>query len=838
MKSHWSVQSFLAGPGGSDSQSGANRTARCFLLQGRVQGLGVRPAIARLAANLNLNGMVQNTGDGVFIHVEGEPAAVTAFTSQLSGRMPALAQFVVAQCSTVSVIEATQFRIVDGCADGHANCQANGPLAAQVPVDLGLCQECRAELADSPNRRFEYPFSSCTQCGPRYSIIEAMPFERHDTSMKAFALCDACQQEFQDPTNRRYHAQTNACPDCGPRVSFESAVPTNDVADDAIAQAVGLIRAGGILALKGIGGYQLVCDATSEHAVRRLRQAKQRRIKPLAVMVRREEILSRVLLPVELEILNSPENPILIVDDIQHAGLASHVNPATNSLGLIFATTPLHAVLLEELQRPLVVTSGNGQSEPLVYENAAARELLAGLVDGWLHHDRAIERPLDDSVVRMIAGRSVTIRAARGLTPMPSAVCSSHAILAVGADQKVACGISNGQQAILGPHLGDMTTLGARQRFLKHVASLQQLYRTSPEVIVHDLHPDYFTTRWASEQKQRTIAVQHHHAHVVSGMIEQNLLDQEVLGIAFDGTGFGTDGTIWGGEFLLVSKHVFRRVGSLLTFALPGGDLAVLEPWRIAVSLLRSAMPDLQAEEIAGFWKCGEANIRHRNTDHENKPRELPDDMGWAVNRSGSSPTVWQVSQVQRLVDSGISPLTSSMGRVFDGIASLVLGITHVEYEGEAAVRLEAACTADPRQLNPSEMVAGHWPGSWNDCELVVDDQSIVRIDWRPVVQQIVAAIQQGRPVSEIALQFHASVANLVAAVAMRWPDYPIVLAGGCFQNRTLTELVVNKLRAFDRIIAGPGIIPPNDGGLAAGQLAIAAAILDQEAQQGERSCV
>ncbi len=837
MKSHRSLQSLEAGPGVSDSQSEANRTARCLLLQGRVQGLGVRPAIARLAADLNLNGMVQNTGDGVFIHVEGEPAAVTAFTSQLSSRMPALAQFVIAQCTPASVIEATQFRIIDGRVSGHTNGQANGPLAAQVPIDLGLCQECREELTVTTDRRFQYPFSSCTQCGPRYSIIEAMPFERHDTSMKAFPLCDACQQEFQDPTDRRYHAQTIACPDSGPRVSFESAVPENDVSDDAIAQAVALIRAGGILALKGIGGYQLVCDATSEHAVRRLRQVKQRRSKPLAVMVRREEIFSRALLPVELAILNSPENSILIVDNIQHAGLASQVSPATNSLGLFFATTPLHAVLLEELQRPLVVTSGNGQSEPLVYENAFARELLAGLVDGWLDHDRAIERPLDDSVVRIIAGRSVTIRPARGLTPMPLAVYSSHAILAVGADQKVACAISNGQQAIVGPHLGDMATVGARQRFLKHVASLQQLYRTSPDVIVHDLHPDYFTTRWASEQKQRTIAVQHHHAHVVSGMIEQNLLDQEVLGIAFDGTGFGTDGTIWGGEFLLASKYDFRRVGSLQTFALPGGDLAVHEPWRIAVSLLRSAMPDLQAEEIAGFWKCGEVKTRHRNANQEDKPPEIPDDNRWAVNESGSSPTVSQISQVQKLVDSGISPFTSSMGRVFDGIASLVLGITHVEYEGEAAVRLEAACTADPSRLNQSKTVDGHWPDGWADCELVVDNQSMVRIDWRPVVQQVVAAIQRGRPVSEIALQFHASVANLVAAVAIRWPDYPIVLAGGCFQNRILTEMVIDKLRALDRIIAGPGIIPPNDGGLAAGQLAIAAAILDQEAQQGKRSC-
>ncbi|MBC7966675.1 MAG: carbamoyltransferase HypF [Fuerstia sp.] len=468
-----------------------------------------------------------------------------------------------------------------------------------------------------------------------------------------------------------------------------------------------------------------------------------------------------------------------------------------NSLGVLLPTTPLHALLLNELKTPLVVTSGNQDSEPLAFDEREARRSLREVADGWLHHDRPIERPIDDSVVRLIAGQAVTMRAARGMAPMRLPLKTHHSILAVGGEQKVACALSNGRQAVLGPHIGDMSSLAVRRRFVEHTTSLEQLYGAEPTVIAHDLHPDYFTTRWAADQGLRTVGVQHHHAHVVSGMLQHGLLDQQVLGVAFDGTGYGPDGTIWGGEFLLTTKTEFRRVASLMPFVLPGGEASIREPWRAAVSLLSAAIPEITAEQMA----------------------EL-------LTRNGL-PTLFQIRQVQQLVRSRLSPLTSSMGRLFDGVASMVLGVGTAGFEGEPAMRLEAAC--DETDADRS------WPLADRTFEPTEAEQ---RVDWRPIVRQVVRELQSGQSASVIAMRFHRAIANAVGMVAERFPGYPVVLSGGCFQNRILTELVVDELRQQSRTVASPGTIPPNDGGLAAGQIAIAAAILEAEEQQEKSRCV
>ena len=834
--------------------------ARQILLQGRVQGLGVRPAIAKLALRLKLNGTVTNTSEGVVIHLEGQESEIARFQILLADEMPPLADYRVGRIVDVHVAGCQGFAIVAGSDSAVAT-------AADVPTDLAMCSECARELTDRTDRRFGYAFSSCTQCGPRYSIVRAMPYERRDTSMASYCLCSYCEAEFRHSEDRRFHAQTVACPDCGPQIWFEAESSSDRVTGiQAITAAGGILRAGGILALKGLGGYQLLCDATNETAVQRLRERKRRYSKPLAVMISAcefshpgksggspndvgwdQRLVSRAGPPdsgslggpalallagptlrandispdessfapgsisdAEFAALTSPANPIVILDNAQLPSLAPNVRSGMNSLGVLLPTTPLHALLLNDVRTPLVVTSGNENSEPLAFEATAAKLSLCGVADGWLHHDRPIERPVDDSVVRVMGGQVVTIRAARGIAPLRLPVHTRHMILAVGGEQKVACALSNGRQVVLGPHLGDMSSLEVRHRFVEHTKSLQQLYGAEPTVIAHDLHPDYFTTRWAADQGLRTIGVQHHHAHVVSGMLQHGLLDQEVLGFAFDGTGFGTDGTIWGGEFLLTTKTEFRRVASLTPFVLPGGEAAIREPWRIAVSLLSAAIPEITAEQTAQLLSRRAAAIPNAHNDHRN-----------------ALPTVAQICQVQRLVNSGIGPWTSSMGRLFDGVASVVLGICTAGFEGEPAMRLEDECDAtDPDQWSPPS------------CCTLESTAAGIRVDWRPIMRHVVTDLQLGKSVSVIAMRFHRAMAGAVDMVAERFPCYPVVLSGGCFQNRILTELVVDTLRQKSRTVASPGKIPPNDGGLAAGQIAVAAARLEAEENQENSSCV
>ncbi len=798
-------------------------TANRFQLQGCVQGRGVRPAIVRLAAELQLHGFVANRLGGVEVHVEGDCRSIGQFAARLQSELPAAADVQQLRRSSSSLLNLPNFEI--------RTAESTGTVSTFVPQDLAVCPQCINEVADAADRRAGYAFTSCTNCGPRYSIIETMPYERSQTTMRFFELCEDCRAEYTGFDDRRFHAQTNACTDCGPAVWCEDALrPTTACGQDAIGAAAKMLNDGGIVALKGIGGYQLLCDATNEPAVRRLRDRKRRRSKPLPIMIDAANV--RAEFPA---VFVAASNPIVLVASHLIDGLAASVHPNLNTVGVMLPTTPLHWLLLWECGGPLVVTSGNTEGEPLAYENDEAIAELHDVADLFLHHNRAIARPIDDSVVQTSGNRTVTIRAARGIAPLPLDLQTERSILAVGGHQKVAVALSNGKQSVLGPHIGDLDSLAARERFVSHTKSLIKLYGTEPEVIVHDLHPDYFTTRWAAEQPQPTIAVQHHHAHVVSGMLEHGWLDRTVLGVAFDGTGYGTDGTVWGGEFLVATATGFQRVAHLRPFVLPGGELAVRQPWRVALSMLTDA--------------AGSATTI-----------ELLDRQADQV----------QLESLAKLVERRRSgPVTTSAGRLFDGVSALLLSLADASFAGEPAMRLEAVCdvsdllsysipitvcredassnneqgrlglsAANPQfntlwglaALDPSHPIAQRLADLANNT---------LQLDWRPMLVQIVADLDHGVDVGAIAMRFHRSMAGAIVRVVREFVDLPIVLSGGCFQNRVLTDLVGEQLADHSQLVGFPGVIPPNDGGLAAGQLAIAAARLEEtQSNLGAAACV
>lgn len=773
-----------------------------FLLQGCVQGVGVRPAVARLAIHLGLCGTVGNGLDGVAIHVEGTASQLDRLAERLPTSMPdgATVRQIVRRPATVAGWE--EFRI-----------QSGGPgrrLATVVPPDAAVCTECLSDVDDSRNRRAGYAFVTCTNCGPRYSIIETMPYEREQTAMRVFEQCPQCQTEYQGSADRRFHSQTNACPACGPQMGLAtpprlaegqgtylldaggfapariSRVPPEpdgtggsaraDATNSPLEAATAVLRRGGIVALKGIGGFQLLCDAADDSAVRRLRQRKRRAAKPLAVMVEPQRLSGAR--PEEQAAIRGSAGAIVLIDGRVLIGLSQEIAPGLETVGVMRPTSPLHALLLRSADRPLVVTSGNVDGHPLAYDSATAPLELQAVADLILDHNRTIVRPVDDSVVHCIAGREVTIRAARGIAPLLLPLASDRQVLAVGGHQKGAIALSNGRQCVLGPHLGDLDTTAARERYVEQAQALQRLYDVQPELVAHDLHPDYFTTRWSATLGIPTMAVQHHHAHIAAGMLEHAWLDREVLGIAFDGTGLGSDGTIWGGEFLRATSTDVERVGSLRPFPLLGGEQAIREPWRIGFCLVADA--------------CGwEAAVQctSRRIDQQRLTRLLP-----MLRRGG-----------------GLR--TTSVGRLFDGVAALVLGVSDSSFEGQPAMMLEAACDRSVR--DPYELP-------------VREEAGLLRLDWRPVVTAIVDDLQRQTAAGRIAMRFHRAVAEAVRVVAVQWGELPVVLGGGCFQNRVLTELVYERLEDRQSPVGLPGRIPPNDGGLSAGQLAIAAARLDR----------
>jgi hydrogenase maturation protein HypF len=749
-----------------------------FLLRGHVQGIGIRPAIARLAHQWNLKGFVRNCPAGVEAFTEGEAAAIEAFEAGL--RVLLANKGVVSKASFPNTdqprFDSARFGLPDRFSIEAS--EMGGGLRTPIPQDINVCESCLKDTESAENRKYQYAFTSCTACGPRYSIIRAMPYDRAATSVSQFALCVECSREYETPDDRRFHAQTNACPSCGPVIwCSDSSGRVVAHEHEAVAVACQAICNGQIVALKGVGGYLLLADATSESAVTRLRARKQRPTKPLAVLVANLAMAESLaqLSAEDRRQLTSPTGPIVLVRARPGNGLPANLHPGLCEIGLMLPATVLHHEIARRCG-PLVATSGNLEGDPLEYTVEAAEQRLHNVADLFLHHDRPIERPIDDSVVRVIAGRQVNLRLARGLAPyafdIPDKWRTERHFVALGGEQKSALAIYNGHQAALCPHIGDLGSVGSRERFVSQLDSLKSLYRVDHPVLVTDLHPGYFTTALAQESQCETDAVQHHHAHLAVAMLEHHWLDREVLGVVWDGTGYGSDATVWGGEFLIGTSNDFQRVAHLRPFRLFGGEAAIREPRRVAISLLNETFGPKRAMQITQR-------------------------LGWSTEHA-------QLAAVYQKPRLGVT--TTSAGRLFDAVAAIVLGVERADFEGYPAMLLESACDLTSNGFYP----------------VPITDSLPYQLDWRPLVQSICDDLQCEVSPGTIAMRFHRSLAVAIGAICQRFPRLPIALCGGVFQNRILVELVSEELHERRESVGFPGTIPPNDGGLAAGQLAIA----------------
>jgi hydrogenase maturation protein HypF len=766
---------------------------RAIEVQGIVQGVGFRPFVFGLAARLRLGGCVKNQTGNVLIEVEGDAASLDRFLAELASKAPPLAQVERLSWEPQMPRGERGFRIEPSNAD------AAGPVF--ISPDVATCPDCLAELLDEKDRRFGYPFLNCTNCGPRLTIITGAPYDRPRTTMASFAMCAACRAEYEDPTNRRFHAQPTACAACGPGLQLLDAAGRASPAADPLADFAAALMAGEIGALKGLGGYHLACDARSPAAVTELRRRKHRDEKPFAVMVpdlAAAEVLCEVD-AAERELLLSAARPIVLLRKRADCAVAEEVAPRNPWLGVMLPYTPLHHLLLRTTNGvPLVMTSGNRSDEPIAYRDDEALEKLAGIADRFLVHDRPIHVRCDDSVTRAVDGVELPVRRSRGYAPRPIAlpVDCPRPILAVGGQLKATFALGRGRRAFLSHHLGDLDYYEAYRALVRDVGLYEELFGVRPECLVHDLHPDYVTTNYAleraTERGTRLLAVQHHHAHLASCMAEHGLTEP-VIGVTFDGTGFGTDGAVWGGEFLVGDYRNVRRAAHLRSVGMPGGDRAIREPWRMAVAHLADA-------GLAGDWF-----------------------------RARFLPQQWRT--IERMLERCFrAPLTSSAGRLFDAVASLAGVADRVSYEGQAAVQLEG--------LASSVAPAGAYPFAIGLLRAEDSGEEPLVIDTRPLITA--AAEEASRSVSAalIARRFHSTLVDIIGHVCQRLREATslgaVALSGGVFLNTLLTSEVSFRLREGGFRVYRHRLVPPNDGGLSLGQLAIAAALLSGERPEGE----
>jgi hydrogenase maturation protein HypF len=766
-------------------------------VRGTVQGVGFRPFVYRLARGLGLDGSVRNAGGHVVVEAAGPVAAVAELARRLRAEAPPPARVTAVAVSDVDgdgPVRGSGFRVAGSAAAGG---DLTGDLSADLPPDLATCEACRQELFDRADRRYRYPFVNCTGCGPRATIVDDLPYDRRRTAMRRFPLCPACAAEYADPADRRFHAEPVACPDCGPRLSWSDGGSGAELyGEAALRAAVGMIRTGGIVAVKGLGGYQLVCDGTAPAAVAALRERKRRPAKPFAVMVA-DLAAARALAQVgaaEAAVLAGAARPVMLLrarTDGRPA-LASGVHPGTGDVGLFLPTTPLHHLLLADLARPLVVTSGNRSDEPIATDDGDARRRLGGVADGFLCHDRPIRSRYDDSVVRVVGGRTRLVRRARGYAPaplrLPVPVPAGQALLAAGPQLKHTFAVAAGDRALVGPHTGDLSDADTFEAFTATLAQLTRLYRIEPSVVAHDLHPGYLSTRFAERWAAgRRVPVQHHHAHVASCAAENGMTGR-FLGVAYDGLGLGDDGTLWGGEVLVADLAGYRRVGRFGRAPLPGGEAAVRRPARMALGYLYGAEgARFDPELVAGF--TGRFD-----------PRE--------------------VAVVRRMVQRGLnSPRASSAGRLFDAVASLLGLRDDATYEGEAAVALEAAAWTELR--GGAGSAAGELP--WR----LTTVDGVTVYDPVPTLAAVLAGVAAGRPVGWLAAAFHRAVAAVTVALCEQARQLSglstVCLSGGVFQNTLLTELVESGLSRGGFAVHLNERVPCNDGGISYGQAAVAA---------------
>jgi hydrogenase maturation protein HypF len=745
---------------------------RAITVEGVVQGVGFRPFVYGLAARHDLRGFVRNHTGSVWIEVEGEAGSLDRFLDDLVKRPPPLARIDHFQWDRRDPQGDCRFRIE------HSDAEASGPV--YVSPDAATCDDCLAELFDPADRRYLYPFLNCTNCGPRLTIVTGAPYDRERTTMAGFSMCASCRAEYEDPADRRFHAQPTACPVCGPRLQLLEADGKPSDAVEPLARFASALLNGQIGALKGLGGFHLVCDARRAETVGELRRRKHRDEKPFAVMAA-DVAAARALCeisPAEEKLLSSVSRPIVLLRKRPEIVVAENVAPRNAYLGVMLPYTPLHHLLPRATGGvPLVMTSGNRSDEPIAYRDDTPAK-LSGIADLYLTHDRPIHVRCDDSVTRVLDGVELPLRRSRGYAPAPLElpIPCPRPIMAVGGQLKATFALGRGKQAFLSHHLGDLDHYDAHRAFEHDVSLYEKLFGIKPECLVHDLHPDYRSTRYASERAEREgmslLAVQHHHAHMASCMAEHGLAGP-VIGVTFDGTGYGTDGTVWGGEFLVGDYSQFQRMTKLRCVGMPGGDRAIHEPWRMAVAHLRDAGSE---------YAFPQARLL------QNEVRTVEQMLSRRFN----------------------TPLTSSMGRLFDAVASLAGVRDRVSYEGQAAVELE--------QLAADTPIDGTYPFAFEPPE----------VDTRPLIRAVAADAMKGVATTVIARRFHTTLVDLVAATCERIRRETgireVVLSGGVFLNVLLTREVCARLSGEGFDVYRHRLVPPNDGGLSLGQLAIASA--------------
>jgi hydrogenase maturation protein HypF len=754
-------------------------------VEGTVQGVGFRPYVYRLATALSLDGFVLNDSHGVEIEVQGAEDAVARFLRALPSQAPPLARIERVSTEPRPLEAPAGFEIRES--------PAGGAREAPVSPDTPTCGDCLAELSDPADRRFRYPFINCTNCGPRFTIARGIPYDRPLTTMAGFTMCERCRAEYEDPADRRFHAQPNACPDCGPTLRLlqgsDTPLAASTGAPDAVAAAAAALRAGAIVAVKGIGGFHLACRADDEAAVATLRARKHREDKPFALMTADLEA-ARELVQLgegELALLASPARPIVLAQRLPAAPVAASVAPRSREFGVMLAYSPLHHLLLADAATALVMTSGNVSDEPIAYEDADALARLRTIADLFLVHDRPIETRTDDSVARVAAGRPMLLRRSRGHVPASIELTPAAPVplLACGAELKSTFCLARGRRAWVSHHIGDLKNHETLSSFAEGIEHFERLFGTEPAIVVHDMHPDYLSTRYALEREGvQAIAVQHHHAHLAACLAEHGERGAAVAAI-YDGSGFGCDGTVWGGELLVGGLRDFERAGHLRAVRLPGGDAAVLEPWRLACAWL------LEAAE------------------GETQP-PLPRTLAGSVDAER-----WET--IARLACSELAPACTSVGRLFDALAALCGLRSRITYEGQAAIELEGA-------IDPSERGA-------YAIEVAAPEGSL-ELDPRGAIRAALRELDAGTDLGAIAARFHAGLANATADACERLARARglelVVLSGGVFQNRTLLALTLAALERAGLRALVPERLPPGDGGISFGQAAVAAARLSE----------
>ena len=756
---------------------------RRLRVTGTVQGVGYRPFVYRHAVALGLAGQVSNDSEGVLVEVEGPPERLDELARILADEAPPLALVDAVVATPIPPTGEASFRIVES--------RSEGAPTVPVSVDVATCDNCLAEIDDPANRRYGYPFTNCTDCGPRYTIIRSIPYDRPTTTMAGFTMCAECEAEYHDPADRRFHAQPNACPVCGPHLRLlagDGALLAER--GDALEGAAKALEAGQVVAIKGLGGYHLAVDATDTAAVAELRRRKHRDDKPFAVMPADLDVARSLceLSPEAEAALSSPRRPIVLAPrrtpPALRSGVAEGVAPGLPELGLMLPYTPLHHLLLARVGRPLVMTSGNASDEPIAHADDDAVARLGPMVDAILTSDRPIHIRCDDSVVRARPGRPAQLlRRSRGYAPEPLALPgrARRQVLAVGAELKNTVAVARDTSVVASHHIGDLGHLAAYRSFLQAVDHLCHLTGVSPEVVAHDLHPEYLSTKFALDLDLPLVGVQHHHAHIASCLVDHGRVGP-VLGVAFDGLGLGPCGTLWGGELLVADLQGFERVGHLRPVPLPGGDRANTEPWRMGMSWLHAAVGRAAAERFG---------------------REV--DERWAA--------------VVRLIEDPRTPTTTSGGRLFDAVAALVGLRPWASYEGQGPIELEACAAGVPLGSVPGYDVALD----------VADGDGLLVIDPAPLVTRVAAEHESGTPVASISAGFHdglgRGLADAAVTLARRHGLGTVALSGGVFQNARLTEVVATAVAGAGLEVLVHQRIPPNDGGISIGQAALAAGL-------------